>query len=185
MELFEAIYHRQSVGKVKADPVSVALIEKLLEAAAQAPNHHKVRPWRFLVLTGSGRERLGQAMAASLQVRKPDVLPEAVAVEAARALRAPVVIAVAADLPSEPKVDLIENICACAAAAQNLLLAAEGLGLAAIWRTGPAARDAQVKEALGLQADQPIVGFIYVGYPEAERPAAERPDHRDRTTWVG
>jgi nitroreductase len=95
-----------------------------------------------------------------------------------------VVITVAAELPAEAKVDQVENICAAAAAAQNILLAAEGLGLAAIWRTGPAARDAHVKQALGLHVDQPLIGFIYLGYPEAERPAPLRPDASDRTTWI-
>jgi nitroreductase len=53
VELFEAIYQRQSIGKVKADPVPRELIEQLLSAAVQAPNHHKVRPWRFVVLQGA------------------------------------------------------------------------------------------------------------------------------------
>ncbi|MEO5887928.1 MAG: nitroreductase family protein, partial [Anaerolineales bacterium] len=49
MEVFEAIYHRHSQKKVKPDALPRALIEKLLDAAVQAPNHYKVRPWRFVV----------------------------------------------------------------------------------------------------------------------------------------
>ena len=52
MELFEAIYGRRSVGKVKPDALPREVVEKLLSAAAQAPNHYKVSPWRFVVLTG-------------------------------------------------------------------------------------------------------------------------------------
>ena len=184
MEVLEAIYHRQSVSKVKPDAIPVDVIEQLLKAGAQAPNHHRVRPWRFIVLTGAGREQLGQAMAESLKASKPDMPPEGLAAEAAKALRSPVIIAVAVDLPAEPKVVLTENICAAAAAAQNILLAAEGLGLAARWRTGGAATDPLVKTALGLEADQPVIAFLYIGYPEAERPNPERPDHTDRTTWI-
>ena len=58
MNVLEAIYHRQSIGAMKPDPVPRGDIEKLLGAAVQAPNHYKVRPWRFVVLTGAGRERL-------------------------------------------------------------------------------------------------------------------------------
>ena len=53
MDAFEAIHSRRSQGKVKPDPVPRELIEKLLDAAVQAPNHYKVRPWRFVVLTGA------------------------------------------------------------------------------------------------------------------------------------
>lgn len=183
MELFDAIYHRQSVGKVKPDAVPEELINKLLAAAVQAPNHHKIRPWRFIVITGAGRERLGRLMAESLQARKPETPPEGLVVEAGKALRAPVIVAVAVDKPGEPKIDQLENICAASAATQNLLLAAEGLGLAAMWRTGPAARDPKVKQMLGLEPDQPLIAFVYVGYPEVERPMPVRPDHTDRTTW--
>jgi hypothetical protein len=70
------------------------MIEKMLEAAAQAPNHHKVQPWRFIVLTGAARERLGDIMAASLLERQPDATPEIVAVERAKPLRAPMIIVV-------------------------------------------------------------------------------------------
>ena len=52
MELFEAIHTRQTQGKVKPDALPRETIEKLLSAGAQAPNHYKVRPWRFVVLTG-------------------------------------------------------------------------------------------------------------------------------------
>src|SRR5262245_59578717 len=150
MELFEAIHTRQSVSKVRPDPVPRELIEKLLSAAAQAPNHHKVRPWRFIVLTGAARERLGEAMGTSLLRRNPNAVPEAVAAERAKPLRAPVLIAVGVDKATQPKVVEIENVSAASAAAQNMLLAAHALGLGAMWRTGDAAFDPGVKAALGL-----------------------------------
>ena len=184
MELFEAIHTRQSVSKVRPDPVPREMIEKLLAAAAQAPNHHKVRPWRFIVLTGAARERLGEAMAQSLLRRNPAALPEALANDRAKPLRAPVLIVVAADKPNQPKVVDIENVSAASAAAQNLLLAAHALGLGAMWRTGDAAFDPEVKTALGLAPDQHLIGFIYVGYPLAELPAPNRPGADDRTIWM-
>src|SRR5260221_4248684 len=138
MELFEAIFNRMSIGKVKPDPVPQGLIEKILEAAAQAPNHHKVQPWRFIVLTGAARERLGEIMARDLLARLPAAPPEIVASERAKPLRAPVLIAVGVDRPNGPKVVEMENVCAASAATQNMLLAAHVLWLAAQWRTGPA-----------------------------------------------
>jgi nitroreductase len=184
MDVFEAIHSRHSQGKVRQDPVPRELIEKLLSAAVQAPNHYKVRPWRFFVLTGTALKRLGDVFAASQADRNPDLPSEALDKTRALPLRAPLVIAVAVDKPSEEKVLEIENITAVATACQNILLAAQAEGLAVKWRTGEWARDKKVKEHFGLSIDQHILSFFYIGYPEfiAEHPP--RPSFEDRTVWM-
>lgn len=184
MDVFEAIHSRRSQDKVKPDPLPRALIEKLLDAAVQAPNHYKVRPWRFVVLTGQGRNRLGDVMAASQQERHPEFPQEAFEKTRALPLRAPVVIAVGVDRPSEVKVLEIENLCATAAAMQNLLLAAHAIGLGAKWRTGEWANDVKVKEFLGFEPEQHVIGFVYIGYPEFAGEPAPRPSFQDRTIWM-
>ena len=184
MDVFEAIHTRHSQGKVKPDPVPNELIERLLDAAAQAPNHYKVRPWRFVVLTGEGRNRLGDVMAASQQARHPEFPVEAFDKCRSLPLRAPVVIAVGVDKPSEVKVLEIENVAAAAAAVQNLLLAAHAMGLGAKWRTSEWARDPMVKKFLGFEPDQQLIGFIYIGYPEFISEPAPRPSFEDRTVWI-
>ncbi len=184
MELFEAIFTRMSIGKVKPDPVPRALIEKILEAAAQAPNHHKVQPWRFIVLSGAARERLGEIMARALVARQPEAPAEIVAAERAKPLRAPVLIAVGVDRPSGPKIVDWENMCAAAAATENMLLAAHALGLAAQWRTGPAATDPAVKALLGLAPNQQLIAFVYLGWCMIEPQGYTRPPASERTTWI-
>ncbi len=184
MELFEAIFGRYSQGQVKPDDVPRSLIEQLLSAAVQAPNHYKVRPWRFVVLTGKSREHLGDIMAASFASRHPDV--EAGAIEKTKSLtmRSPVLIAVGVDKPTEPQVIELENVCAVSAACQNLLLAAHALGLGAKWRTGEWASDPKVKEYLGFKTDQHIAAFLYIGYPEFVLEKFDRPTFTDRTIWM-
>jgi nitroreductase len=185
MDTFTAIHSRHSLSKVKSDSLPREVIEKLLSAAVQAPNHYKVRPWRFVVLIGRGRERLGDMMAASFHAKFPDVPDEALNKERQKPLRAPLVIAVAVEKPAEPKVNEIENICAASAACQNILLAANALGLGAIWRTGDTARDVEIKKFLGFEPDQHLIGFLYIGYPEnADAVLAERPSFEDRTVWM-
>ncbi|MEW5827951.1 MAG: nitroreductase [Chloroflexota bacterium] len=184
MDAIEAIFTRQSIGKVKPDPVPAEVIERLLLAAVQAPNHYKVRPWRFVVLTGAGRERLGRVLADSFHAKFPEVPPEALEKERNKALRSPVLVVVGVDKPAEPRVVEIENICAAAAACQNLLLAAHAEGLAAKWRTGSPATDPAVKQFLGFEPDQHLLAFIYIGYPEGEVPPVERPSFDDRTVWI-
>ena len=184
MDVFEAIYNRHSQGKVKQEAVPRELIEKILSAAVQAPNHYKVRPWRFVVLTGSARHRLGNVFAASLLERYADLPPEALLKTQSLPLRAPVLIAVGVDKPTEAKVLEIENICAAAAACENLLLAAQAEGLAAKWRTGEWARDPKVKDFLGFAPDQHLIAFLYIGYPEFVAEYEPRPSFEDRTVWM-
>lgn len=183
MDAIHAIQTRHSIGKVKPDAVPRDVIEKLLNAAVQAPNHYHVRPWRFVVLTGNGRSQLGEVMAQSLKGKFPQLTEEALDKERSKPLRSPVLIVVGVDQPAESKVLEIENICATAAACENILLAAHALGLAAQWRTGDAARDPMVKKYLGFAEDQHIVSFLYIGYSDIVPDITPRPGFEDRTIW--
>jgi nitroreductase len=185
MDVIETIFARRTIPVVRPDSIPRDVVECLLAAAAQAPNHHKVRPWRFIVLQGAARERLGAVMAESLHASNPEMPQAGLDKESTKPLRAPLLIAVGVDLPQEPRVELEENICAAAAAVENLLLAAQSLGLGAIWRSGAAISDPNVKVFLGLQAAQPLIGILYIGYPAPGFPIiTERPSFEDRTIWM-
>ena len=184
MNTIEAIYARQSVGKVREDAIPRAEIQRLLGAAVQAPNHHKIRPWRFVVITGKARNRLGEVMAQSLRRQFPQVTEDGLEKQRAKPLRAPLIIAVGVDRASEPNIIEVENVCAAAAACENLLLAATDMGLAGYWRSGDAARDPDVKRLLGLAPEQELIAFLYLGYPEEIPARRDRPGFEDRTTWL-
>lgn len=184
MDIIDVIHGRRTITQVKTDAVPRDVIEKLLSAAVQAPNHYKARPWRFVVLTGNGRNKLGDVMAASFLERNPATPPEGLDKTRALPLRAPVVIAVGVDKPSESKIIEMENITATSAAGMNILLAAAALGLGTIWRTGDWVRDQKVKEFLGFAADQHILGFIYLGYPDMQPEPYVRRGFEDRVTWI-
>lgn len=184
MDIFKAIYERQSIGHVKPDRVPRELIEKILAAGVQAPNHYKVRPWQFIVLTGNARERLGEIMAQSLYKRNPEASDEVLSKERHKPLRAPVLIAVGVHHPGLEKVLDIENVVAVSAAIQNMLLVLQPLGLAGMIRSGDPVNDPHVKDFLGLAHDQHLLGFLYIGYPIDEHKPVERPSFEDRTTWL-
>ena len=184
MDAIQAIFSRRSISKVNPHPEPRALVEQILAAAVQAPNHFRVRPWRFFVMTGAARERLGEVMAQSLRRRVPDSTAGELQKERSRPLRAPVVIAVAVDPPSQPKVIEIENIGAVAAAIENMLIAATALGLGAMWRTGKATHNPDVKAFFGLPPEQHLLGFIYIGYPGDNPDPLPREGFEDRTVWM-
>jgi nitroreductase len=183
LDAIEAILTRHSITKVKSDPVPRKIIEKLLLAAVQAPNHYQVRPWRFVVLTGNSREALGEVMAQSLKQQHPELMDAALEKERVKPLRAPVLIAVGVEKSADPRVLETENVCSVAAAVENLLLAVHAEGLGGMWRTGPAALDPLVKKFLGFESDQKLLGFVYLGFPDMTPPVLERPSFEDRTVW--
>lgn len=185
METLAAIHSRHSVGKVSIEPLSRETIEKLLFSGVQAPNHFKARPWRFVVITGKGLEKLGEAMAESFSTKNPDAPVEAVEFERNKPKKAPLVIAVASEPPQGVREDDVENICAAAAACQNILLAAHDLGLGAIWKTGSYPHDPIIKNFLGFSPEQHLIGLLFIGkldHSNAVYP--DRPSFEDRTVWM-
>jgi nitroreductase len=192
VDVLEAIMTRRSVPGVLQDPPGREVIEKLLAAANTAPNHHLTQPWRFAVLKGEARETLGTVMEASLRERMTGEDPKRVEgqalAERIKLLRAPVVIVASVKREPESRVPPFEDMAATAAAVQNLLLAAHGLGLGAYWRSGYSVFDPAVKAHLGLGVEDEIIAFVYVGYPDPEaapRPAGPRTSHEDKTVWLG
>jgi nitroreductase len=163
MDAIEALIGRVSAAQLAEpgpDPQELATI---LNAAVAAPDHGRMQPWRFIVIAGEARARLGEILAQSLLRREPGSPSGRLEAEKRKALRSPVVIVVAATIRENPNVPEIEQIVSAGAAAQNMLLAAHGLGLGGFWRTGAVAYEAEAKRALGLGEKDRVVGFIYIG----------------------
>lgn len=184
-----AVLNRRSVPKVRPERPPRHLIEQIIDAAGHAPNHHHTQPWRFVVLTGEERARLGEIWAAIVRAGLPDPdSPEAqdqIAKARAKPFRAPVVIAVAAIPSDAPKVIESEELAATAAAVENMLIAAHSLGLGAMWRTGKPAYHPAVKEFLGLPPRARIVAFVYVGYSDLPELPPRRRDTMRLVDWRG
>lgn len=184
--VLDLIRSRRSVGKMTDEVPDRALIEQVLEAAIWAPNHHLTQPWRFFALSGEGRAILGRASAAAA-ARGIDDPEKAEAIRASaekKVLRAPWIVVVASEPVHDGRTPDLEEHFAVAAAAQNMLLQAEALGLAAIWRSGGPAFAPEVRAAFGLTEHAQIVGFVYIGYPAMERPTRERRPVAEVTTWL-
>lgn len=175
MDVITALRARSSCPKLRAPGPADAELDLMFRCALRAPDHGLLRPWRFVVFRDDDRDALGEVFVAAELARNPGASPEALDKLRRNPLRAPLVIACIAKVtPDHPKVPRVEQVASMAAAVQNLQLAAEALGYGAMWRTGPLASDARVKEKLGASAEDEIVAFLYVGTPDGERrPAPE------------
>jgi|SRR6185312_5048696 len=163
MDALELLLSRDSAMKLEAPGPSEAELNTILESAVRAPDHGRLRPWRFVVIPTEQRERFGELMAESMRRREPDASEEALNRERAKAMRAPVIVVVAAKVAKGHKIPEIEQIAAVSAAAQSIMLAAPAQGYGAMWKTGEPAYDPFVRQALGLDGTDEIIGFLYIG----------------------
>jgi|TARA_B110000263_G_scaffold242226_1_gene247453 nitroreductase len=158
---------RQSIPpRLMSEPApNVNDVHDMLAAAVCAPDHGAIRPWRFHVIQGESRLKLGNIFAEALKKREPQASLESIHKEENRPLRAPLIIAVCAkiDISRLDKIPAVEQIVSVGAACQNILLSAYDKGYGAIILTGINARDSYVKKEFGLEGPDEIVGFIYIG----------------------
>jgi len=180
MQAIEALLRRYSARASLKEPApDDAALGLILESATRAPDHGRLRPWRFIVIRGDDRARFGDLLAEHLRREKPSITDEGLERERQKAFRAPLLIAVAAIVSPDAKIPAIEQTLSAGAAAQNMLHAARALGFNGVWKTGAAAYDSQVKAALGLEPKDAIVGFLYMGTDEAGPGSLPRPDWRE------
>jgi nitroreductase len=163
MDAIEAINTRataKTYGETAPGKEQLAIV---LQAAVRAPDHGRLRPWRFMLIEGNQRRKFGDMLADSALRRTPGLGAGDVQRERDKAIRAPLIIVVACRIVPGTKIPVIEQILAAGSAAQNILLALHAQGFAAAWKTGEGAYDPEVKRALGFAADDHLVGFIYTG----------------------
>ncbi len=175
MQAIEILLQRSS-GRVLQEPApDEAALALMLASAVRAPDHGRLRPWRFIVIQGEGRARFGELLAGHARRNRPAGSAESLERERQKAFRAPMIVVVAAITSPAAKIPVIEQVLSAGAAAQSFLLAASALGFNAVWKTGDAAYDDIVKGELELEAKDAIVGFLYVGTESSVVPLPPRP----------
>jgi nitroreductase len=175
MDAIELLTTRASNGKLTDPAPDAETLQLAFTAAARAPDHQALRPWRVFVVRGAARDRLGELMAESVRRVNPDIGAEELAKIKGKAFRAPMVLVVAAIVQPNPKVPAIEQVLSTGTAAHALLLALQARGFSSIWRTGGFAYDPEFKRAFGLRPEDAIVGFIYTGTAKQPAPDSNRP----------
>jgi nitroreductase len=183
MDVFDAIRSRHTFGVIQGE-IPKETIRELIELATLAPNHRMTEPWRFTVVTGTARERLGRFWAeragASIDEKARAAFIEG---EAKKPLRAPTLVIVSTRTDANPEI-AEEDFAATCAAVQNLLLAAQSKGIYSGWKTGKMVHDPEVKRFLGLDPADRIVGTLYMGTQTEEAPKTRPRKLDDVITWM-
>lgn len=182
METVAVILSRRSIVALAEPGPNAQQLELMLRAATTVPDHGSLRPYRFLVSDGAGRERFGNALAAAMLEARPESPPAVLEKVRAKASAAPTQVLLIAAPHVGHKIAEWEQLAAAACTGYAIALTAHALGLGASWKNAPFDRGAALCEHLGLAPHERLLGWINVG--QIAQPAAERPAV-DLRTLVG
>jgi nitroreductase len=175
---------RRSIGALRAPAPSGADLELVFDAALRAPDHGRLRPWRFVVIAGEQKQAYGELVYAAALRRGGDnaVMLGERSLDWVR--RQPMIVALGC-VVKPGNIPEFEQFLSAGAAAMNMLNALHLLGYGGMWVTGANAYDPEVARALGFEAPSRLLGFLAVGTPAAELPAPVRADRGDHVAvWT-
>jgi len=167
---------RRSVGPLQEPAPDGADLDLILDAGLRAPDHGRLKPWRFVVIRGDARLAFGEKLGEAAGVRDPANAAALAERYRAWVRRTPMLIAVGA-VVRPGNIPEIEQVLSAGAAAMNMLNALHMLGYGGMWVTGPNTYDATVNRLLGFEAPSRLVGILTAGTPvTSTAPVPARPD---------
>lgn len=160
--IHQNIHQRQSIGQLIEPAPNTQQLEKAVQAALTAPDHHRLKPTRFVVVKPELRAAFGEHLAKALAD-----LGETDSAQLERVkqhpFRAPLLVLALTTIQDHPKVPHFEQILSTGAAVQNFLLSLQAQGFATMWRSGAVVESKWLKHQLGLNDQDLISGIIYIG----------------------
>ncbi len=149
----------------------------IFTAAAQAPDHGSIRPWRFIVVPQEKREALGQALMQALQARDVNASKAELTAAYEKAFRAPcLVLGVLNHSPSKPQVPISERLISLGCAIQNMVLIAEAMSIGSGITSGQAMSAQSIRELFRLKPDEESICYLAFGQVSNRKPKRLRPD---------
>lgn len=157
-----------------------AQLRYLLDAAAAAPDHGELTPWRFVLIPAGARKRLGDVFSDALLERDPTATAQQQADAREKALRAPCLMLAIVDLREHsPPIPAFERLVSLGAAIQNMLLMSRALGFGSGLSSGQALGSSALRKTFGLATDEHGVCFVSFGTVERTKPLRARPGADD------
>jgi nitroreductase len=174
MDVMTAMLTRRSEHRLVEPAPNDQEFAYLLRAAATAPDHGRLRPWRWILVRGEGRVALGRCFAD--ECAGPESRREQME---AKAQRAPLLATlVFSPLPNDTghssPIPEWEQLAATSAMAGSLILLLHARGFGSVWRTGRFIESEQTRRMLGLHREERLLGWLYIGTPQRLRPSKRR-----------
>ncbi len=165
MNALELLAQRSSTSSKTMSGLApnIEQLQQLLQLAMRVPDHGKLCPWRFLVITGERRQDLSALLVKTRLAHEPHLDEAALQKDRERFLHAPMIITVIARVQKKHKIPEVEQRMSAGAVCMQLLNAAFAMGFAAQWLTSWVAYDPEILDALGIADDEEITGFVHLG----------------------
>jgi len=170
MDALTALHTRNSINLLCEPGPNQKQLNNIINAGLRACDHGRLRPWKYIVIEGDARLRFGKLMAqVKSELDGTELNPDTTKKIQSKALRAPMIIAVVAKIIEHPKVPEIEQLLSAGASAQMMMTAAHAQGIGAIWRSGALMFEDSMRNGLGLEKTDKLVGFLYLGTIKAAK----------------
>ncbi len=186
--VLDAIRNRKHMGALmlEAPGPDAAQMQAILEAAAAAPDHGKVVPFRFVVVPDSARKAFVEASLAAFRAAVPDGDDFGLKKARGKAEQPPAVVALVARIDtSHPKIVASDQWLTVGCALQNLWLAAESLGFACGVSSGRLMDTQIMRAAFGLGETETIASIVSIGTPKERQPPRAKPALADVVSHFG
>lgn len=170
-----------ATGKTIPDEI----IEQILENATWAPSHGLNEPWHFTVFTGKGLQQLADFQSELYRKEAGNGFVEKKYEKLKRQpLRASHVIAIGMKRKLNTKIPEIEDIEAVACAVQNIYLSITAYGLGGYWTTGGITYYESARPFFGLNTEDRLLGFFYIGYIATPSSRGKRTGIHEKVSWI-
>jgi nitroreductase len=161
-------------------------ISQLLSLANWAPTHGYTEPWRFVVYSDEAVRLFCHHHAEMYKDNTPPEKfnPAKYQKQQHNGDKTSHIIAIYMQRGNNSNITALEEICATAAAVQNILLGAQALGISVLWSTGGVVLQPAMKEYLGLGEEDNMIGLLYMGYTDEPATPGRRTPIEAKTTWI-
>lgn len=165
-DLISLLVADRSIPDRAGEPPDVTLLSTILSVATTVPDHGGLRPWRFVVIQGHGRDAFGDALVAGLFAERGAGLPEAVVTKMrSKAFAAPCQIMLVAAPVEGSNVPVWEQVASASCTGYAIVLAATAVGLGAIWKSAQVLHAEPVRKLFGVTGGEQLLGWVNLGKP--------------------
>jgi nitroreductase len=158
-------------------------IRMIVQAASRAPDHQRLKPFRFVSIGSDVRKFLADVFEAAERELDPGLAGERLERAREKAHHAPVLLAVIARLQENGEVPAIEQRASAGAALGYVLLAADLLGYGAMAVSGRKVATTAMRHAFGLADNEELLCFVGIGTPAKTKGAPPEPDPDILRSW--
>ena len=179
MDAIENLVKRSSSGHLDLPIPNREELDLIYQAALRAPDHKGLKPSRFIEVSGEGLDKLSNIFINFVKENDPDADESTIEKFRRMPYRAPLIIILVSGYKENTGVPEIEQMMSTACSAQSILLALNALHYSGMWRTGRLSFNRSISDLLGLQKNETVIGYLYIGTNVGPKKQKDSPNNND------